>query len=262
MLYQLYRRKISCLTICVLFALIGSLLPAQIAQAETIWSCSTGELINAINEANANGEADTIMLDGTCTYLFTNAYAADPDGYGPVALPPITSDITIEGNGAVLNRSGSNVFRFFYVTSAGSLTLKNLTLTNGLAQGGNGGLAQYDGGGGGAGLGGAIFNRGTLTLASVTLTNNTAQGGNGGDDTLASPSAAGGGGMGGNGQNAPGGNLGGRGGGVNGGAGGVAGGVNGGAGCVGGGGGGGAFSGTYGDGGNGGVGGGGGGGNT
>src|SRR5207244_583818 len=103
--------------------------------------------------------------------------------YGPNGLPAISSQITIEGNGATIARDPTAPkFRFFYVSgnlsglAGGTLTLRNVTLRGGVAQGGNG----YHGGGGGSGMGGAIFNQGTLTLIGDTLTANTAQGGAGG----------------------------------------------------------------------------------
>src|SRR5947209_1279728 len=85
------------------------------------------------------------------------------------ASPAISSVITIQGNGATIERSGGPNFRFFYVSNSrygglptGSLTLQGLTLKGGVAYGGNSGL-----GGGGLGAGGAIFNQGTLALDSV-----------------------------------------------------------------------------------------------
>jgi hypothetical protein len=109
--------------------------------------------------------------------------------YGPNALPPITCDITIEpapGNAYLQimashvgdpTPSTSNAFRFFYVAGwleihGGSLTLQNVILQGGYAKGGD---SMY--GGGGAGMGGAIFNEGTLALANVSLLANVAQGG-------------------------------------------------------------------------------------
>jgi len=57
--------------------------------------------------------------------------------------------------------------------AAGTLSLNNLTLMGGLAKGGNATFLA----GGGAGMGGAIFNQGTVALVNVILTGNTAQGG-------------------------------------------------------------------------------------
>jgi uncharacterized repeat protein (TIGR01451 family) len=190
------------------------------AHADTIIvACNASDLITAINTANGNGEDDTIILETGCTYTLSSANAADPDGYGPVGLPPITSNIAIQGNGATITRSGSDPFRFFYVSDTGNLTLENLTLSNGLAQGGNGGQSRGCGGGGAAGIGGAILNRGTLTVSGVTLTDNTAQGGDGNNDGGPYWGGGGGGGLGGDGATSTG-NPGGDGGGVNGGVGG------------------------------------------
>jgi len=116
--------------------------------------------------------------------------------YGPNALPPIASDITIYPDPNV-NSSHSmrfvaahvgdpspttaNAFRFFYISGglsglpAGHLSIYYTTLENGYAKGGNSG--GFDAGGG-AGMGGAIFNQGQLYLESVTLVGNTAHGGN------------------------------------------------------------------------------------
>ena len=101
------------------------------------------------------------------------------------------ADITITGptggNGLTVSNgltiTTTDLMRLFDVTPGASLTLQNLTLSNGTAKGGAGGNSGYvfvASGGGGAGLGGAIFNRGTLTLLDSTLTGNTAQGGAGG----------------------------------------------------------------------------------
>jgi hypothetical protein len=138
-------------------------------------------LIAAIKDANdetTHPGPDTINLAGG-TYTFS---AAENWEFGPNALPIVTSNITIEGSGAVLKSTEATRLRFFYVAGnsvgslpTGTLTLRDLTLQNGKQQGGNGG------GGGGAGMGGAIFNHGNLTLERVTLTRNSARGGNGGE---------------------------------------------------------------------------------
>ncbi len=178
-------------------------------------NCSLGE---AIASADADAQKDAcapssgafggggpfvIQLQSGATYTLSQA---DNYWYGPNGLPPIFTSITIEGNGATIQRSGAAPkFRFFYVAgpfhrlpaggsppTPGNLTLRNLELNGGLARGGNAGA----GAGGGAGMGGAIFNQGTLLLDGVTATANTAQGGMGGDD---STTGGGGGGLGGNG---------------------------------------------------------------
>src|SRR5260370_14464552 len=92
--------------------------------------------------------------------------------------------MTIVGNGATIERStdpNTPAFRLFYVSGglelpAGTLTLQDLTLQNGRAQGGDG----FASGGGGLGAGGAIFDQGTLVLTRMTLTDNEADGGKGG----------------------------------------------------------------------------------
>ncbi|MCA8936175.1 MAG: hypothetical protein KDB68_08200 [Planctomycetes bacterium] len=152
-------------------------------------------LPEAIIAANNTAGADTIIL-GAQTYTIN---APNNYWYGPTGLPPITSDITIEGNGAIIERNTASAnFRLFFVmggfhtggtgkvaVSAGNLTLRNLTLRNGLARGGDGGRGSdnspdfWGGGGGGLGAGGGVFNQGTLTLDSCTLMNNSAVGGDG-----------------------------------------------------------------------------------
>lgn len=124
--------------------------------------------------------------------------------YGPSALG-VSNDVTILGpdgaNGIILARdtgAAPGRLRLFCVESVGKLTLKNLTLFNGFAQGGNG----FHNGGGGLGAGGAVVNAGTLTLVNCLFTGNLAQGGNGGmggtSDLPGYPNAevGGGGGMG------------------------------------------------------------------
>jgi hypothetical protein len=157
------------------------------------------ELINAINNANSNGDpSNTINLFGGGVYDLT---ATNNYWYGPNGLPPITSNLTIDGNGATIQRDtkpSTQNFRLFYVSGGysgelplGSLTLTNVTLQGGIAQGGDSGF-----GGGGLGAGGAIFNQGTLNLNGVTVTNNQAQGGGGGVSLFGNILGSGGGGMG------------------------------------------------------------------
>lgn len=161
-------------------------------------SCSTPEGMEMlVVRLQQQSEQTTTVIrlapNSTCTFSQASEY-----DMGPSALPAIRSDVVIEGNDSTLIRApGAAPFRFFYVAPPptperkSKLTLRNLKLQGGLAQGGDGrlgaaytltgqGLSSVPGpgsGGGGAGLGGAIFTQGTLILENVTLTANMAQGG-------------------------------------------------------------------------------------
>ncbi|MFN3298001.1 MAG: hypothetical protein ACK42S_15075, partial [Caldimonas sp.] len=84
----------------------------------------------------------------------------------------ITTDITITGltgdDGITIAQNADGGMRLFAVQPGGNLTLVYLTLTGGSAQDN------------GDALGGAIFNQGTVAITSSTLTQNVAQGGVGG----------------------------------------------------------------------------------
>lgn len=144
----------------------------------TIFTVNTfADLRTAITTANTNGQIDTINITSNIIL-------------GGV-LPEIsdTSGLTVQGNGYTVSgdangngRNDSGDIRVFFVRS-GTLTLQNLTIANGRAQGGNGGGGGNagGGGGGGAGLGGGLFiNSGNITLVNVNFVGNQAIGGNGG----------------------------------------------------------------------------------
>jgi hypothetical protein len=110
----------------------------------------------------------------------------------------IHGDVSIEGNGFSISGDNNNngtvdtngEDRPLLFILDGNVTLNNLTLTNGVAKGG-------DGSGGGAGMGGALFiARGTVTVNNVNFTNNRAIGGN----ASIISSRIGGGGLGGDGS--------------------------------------------------------------
>jgi autotransporter-associated beta strand protein len=114
----------------------------------------------------------------------------------------------LQGTGTIIRSSAGNTYsingagqyRGLFVYS-GSVTVQNLTITNAVAQGGHGG-AGVVAGGGGAGLGGALFvNAGaSVTVSNVSLLTNQAVGGNGGQP---GGFLGGGGGLGGDGGTAP-----------------------------------------------------------
>jgi uncharacterized repeat protein (TIGR01451 family) len=156
---------------------------------------STDELITAIVRANdetCNPGPNTLnMTPGTY-----NVTAFHNDAFGLNGLPGIDSTITINGNGAVIQRVSATPFRFITVFNAGNLTLNNLTLIGGeetsLA---NGGGAVHVNNGSAATLnnvtlsnnralwGGAISTAGgSITLNASTLTGNQAVNGGGGVD--------------------------------------------------------------------------------
>ena len=158
-----------------------------------------GDLRYCISQANFSGPS-TIQFDpslgaGTVDLQF---FTNPPIGSfpGPTALV-VSGDVAIVGTGQTITRdAAAAAFRLFLVTGSGNLTLENLTLTNGLAQGGDGGGSQpgVTGGGGGAGLGGAVYNQGQLSLLACTLTGDQAVGGDGGSYSPGGPKSAGGGG--------------------------------------------------------------------
>ena len=146
--------------------------------------------------------ADVIGLSPGATYTMSSIIDDDHNYMGPTATPLVTSDITIEGHGAVLRHNASLTdFRLFAVDGAGRLDLREVYVKDFHAQGGNG----RAGGGGGLGAGGAVYvNAGTLLVESSTFENNGATGGDG-RGTNEFGAGGGGGGLGGNGGTAGGG---------------------------------------------------------
>lgn len=118
--------------------------------------------ISAVNSANADPDATTICLSAG-TYTFTTK---DNSDFGGTALPLVTTEVTILGNGATLERVSSTDFRFLFAnTSTGQLTVKDLTLTGGDAGDNKGGAIR-------------VYN-GQLTLDNVTIHQNIANLGGG-----------------------------------------------------------------------------------
>jgi hypothetical protein len=125
-------------------------------------SCSLSEaIINANNHATTHVDCpgagpgpNTINLPKgiqTVTQPFG-------DCHGDTGLPPITSTITIEGNGAkLLRQKNAPHFRFFCVQFFGDLTLNDVTLRGGYSY-----------------SGGAIWNNGHLTINNSVISGNVA----------------------------------------------------------------------------------------
>ena len=138
--------------------LLAGFLAAAPAQAGTGGSvpCSSAALIAAVTAANAAG-GGAINLAPRCHYALTTA-VGNGDG-----LPPVTTRIAVNGNGATID--GTGTVRVFEVDGpGGNLSLTNVTITGGSA----------DNGGGIENLGG------TVTLNFSTVTRNTATDAGGG----------------------------------------------------------------------------------
>lgn len=128
----------------------------------------------AILQANTvSPETDTITLNTDVTIL-------------SVMKTLLNSDIILKSDDTHRTISGRNQYRPLFVKS-GNITIQNLTLANGTAKGGD----SFSGGGG-AGLGGALFvYDGTVMVDNVSFNNNKAIGGSSG----ISPFSEGAGGM-------------------------------------------------------------------
>ena len=117
-----------------------------------------------------------------------------------------SAELTIDGSGhpGLVISGGGGALRPFVVTS--SLTLENLTISGGVANGGSGGDSKNGGngggggggGGGGLGAGGCVYvDGGSFYADGVTFTNNLAHGGEGGARSgTVSNTGGGGGGLG------------------------------------------------------------------
>ena len=127
-------------------------------------SASTGSLRYVLANACAGSTIDLTQLTGAIR--LGSALRID-------------DNMTITGPGAsALAIDGGSSTRLFFISS-GTVAMSGLTLRGGLAQGGN---SMF--GGGGAGMGGAIFMQsGAVTLSNMTLTGNEALGGNSGSAT-------------------------------------------------------------------------------
>jgi hypothetical protein len=115
----------------------------------------------ALDAANAAGGGVIRLAAGSVHRLTGTAAVNGLEGGS--GLPSVSAEVTIEGNGAIVERSpapGTPAFRIFHVTPQGRLTLRDLTVRNGLADG------YTDGGG--------LWNTGTLVLERVTVTGNAA----------------------------------------------------------------------------------------
>lgn len=180
----------------VALGLLPSFVPAVQAAVFDIADGDVAGLIAAIDTANSDAAADTINLAAGGTYTLT--VVEDPAQNGPVGLPLITSQITISGNAATIERSsagGTPVFRLLTVDDFGDLSLNDVTVTGFVADSAGGAISNHGAltltnstvsGNGTPTNGGGIrnFASGTVTLISSTISGNTADGSAGGIQNL------------------------------------------------------------------------------
>lgn len=173
----------------------GSICVTQTTDAGN--SAVVGSFSWAIAQANAGGNR-TISFD---TAAFAGAGNTLTLTGTTVSTPRLSAGVTIDGSSVPgLTINGSNQREILLIRPDNtavpiSVTVRNVTLINGKAKGGNG-ATQAFGAGGGMGAGGAIFvgDGVALTAENVSLQGNTAQGGSGGTNNTAGRHAGGGGG--------------------------------------------------------------------
>jgi len=154
--------------LALIFSMAAALTPTGPVNA-AIFNIADGDvagLITAINTANVNGEPDTINLAAGGTYILN---AVDNTNNGPNGLPSINSSITINGNGATIQRNsagGTPNLRIFHVAATGNVSMSGMTIRNGNVTG--------------IGDGGGIYNNfGNVTLTNCTISSNEADSGGG-----------------------------------------------------------------------------------
>lgn len=158
----------------ILITSIFNIAMLTVASAQTTYTVSNtnddgaGSLRQAIADAEGNPGTDIINATGVTGTITLST-----------GLPNITESLTINGSGkGNLFISGNNVVRPFFIMG-GTVQIKNLSIINGLAQGGSPSV----GGGGGAGMGGGVYiDGGTVTFTTVAFTGNSAKGGNSNGD--------------------------------------------------------------------------------
>ncbi|HYI14155.1 MAG TPA: choice-of-anchor Q domain-containing protein, partial [Thermomicrobiales bacterium] len=109
-------------------------------------SCTLADAITAANTDSVTGDcpagngSDTIVLESDATYTLTQMMSND-FYLGKSGLPIITTDITIEGNGATIQRQeGAPEFRIL-THGGGALKLHDVTMLRGYAPSGDGNSA-------------------------------------------------------------------------------------------------------------------------
>ncbi|HUE25509.1 MAG TPA: CSLREA domain-containing protein, partial [Solirubrobacteraceae bacterium] len=146
---------------------------AKVGDHLCITAAATCTLRAAVQEANADGGANTILVPGGHYRLTippaTEAGFAGQDDAGAGDLD-VTGTLTVRGAGprqTVID--GGGLDRVFSIANNATASISDLTITGGDATGG-GTSREID-------MGGGIYNTGTLTLDRVSMVRNNADGG-------------------------------------------------------------------------------------
>ncbi len=159
------------------FLFLLTAFPIVMADTFDITAGDTAALIAALDAANVDPATPVVINLESGIYTLTavnNIYIErDPwngiAGSGEQGLPVIQGQVTINGNGSIIERDASAPdFRFFLNTHTGDLTLNNLTLRGGRATL-TGSPFYWNGN-----EGGAILNFGIVTLNDSLITLNYA----------------------------------------------------------------------------------------
>lgn len=128
-------RIVAAIVATMVLSLAPGASPATVQALTFTPGCTVGELKTAINSANNSAGPDTIALPVSCVYTLETV---DNEEFGgDNGLPIITEELIIEGNGSVIRRSldnGTPPFRVLRST-AGTLTVRNISVQNGLLSG-------------------------------------------------------------------------------------------------------------------------------
>lgn len=145
--------------------------------------CAPSIVLAANYDVTMENDDGTGGTDNTLSWAILQANTVVPSGADTITLKTnvkingvmkalLNSDITLRSDSTIRTISGENKYRPLFIKS-GNVVIENLKVANGLAKGGD-----SKRGGGGAGMGGALFvYDGDVTVRNVTFENNNATGG-------------------------------------------------------------------------------------
>ena len=116
-----------------------SLIEALVAVTQDKSSGNVAQFPKECPAGEFDVNTDTIVLEANKVYFLSNPYAGTP--YGLPEIPADGNPIIIEGNGAIIQRQGTQLYQLWKVK--GKLHLKGMTLANGANTPGDGGFHRF-----------------------------------------------------------------------------------------------------------------------